>query len=131
LHARTRDAVQRATAPKAKLRAFIDTRARYFEDDREFFLVYIAEFGNVVPHRAGARKEFQRRRTEQATMLEQAMQTASRDQRVRKSVIPGLGDYIVAVTHSLVLRRLQDGSRRALAADVDAAVDLLWNGLAP
>jgi AcrR family transcriptional regulator len=131
LHARTRDAFDREKTPKAKLRAFIATRARYFEDDREFFQVYIAEFGNVVPHGAGARKEFQRRRTEQVTMLEQAMQRASHEQGVRRPVVPGLGDYIVALTHSLVLRRLQGESRRSLAADVDAAVNLLWNGLAP
>jgi len=131
LHARTREAFDSETTPKAKLRAFINTRARYFEDDREFFHVYIAEFANVVPQLVGARKEFQRRRSEQVAMLDEAMQKASREQGIRKPVVPGLGDYILALTHSLVLRRLQDGPRRTLAADVDAAVNLLWNGLAP
>jgi AcrR family transcriptional regulator len=131
LHARTREAFSRESTPKGKLRAFISTRAQYFEDDREFFHVYIAEFANVVPHLVGARKEFQRRRSEQVTMLEEAMQRASREHGVRKPVAAGLGDYIIALTHSLVLRRLQGVPRRTLAADVDAAVDLLWNGLAP
>src|SRR5271157_1277432 len=39
--------VEAATGVREKLRAFIETRVRYFEQHRDFFLIYHSEIGNL------------------------------------------------------------------------------------
>jgi AcrR family transcriptional regulator len=129
LHARTRAAFDAGRSLRDKVQAFIETRVRFFEDDRQFFVVYLAEFGNVASHRVPARKEFQRRRDELVTMLDQAFLQGAAEGRVRSSTLAGLGDAVMALTHGLVVRRLQTKPARTSPEDVGALMDLLWDGL--
>src|SRR4029453_14508682 len=50
LHALTKSAIEPRARPREKLHAFIDTKVRFFDADREFFSIYFAEFGNLAPH---------------------------------------------------------------------------------
>jgi AcrR family transcriptional regulator len=130
LHALTRSAMERAVDPHAKLLAFVDTKVRFFDEDREFFSIYFAEFGNVVPQHVPAQKAFLRRYLAQAAMLDDAFGAAAAAGLVRRSPVNGLGFSVLAITHSVISRRLRGWSDNTLEEDVRLAVDLLWNGLA-
>jgi AcrR family transcriptional regulator len=130
LHALTRTAIDRAVHPRDKLLAFVDTKVRFFDEDREFFSIYFAEFGNVVPQHVPAQKAFLRRYLAQAAMLDDAFAAAAEAGLVRPSQTEGLGFAVLAITHSVISRRLRGWSKNTLEQDVRVAVDLLWNGLA-
>lgn len=131
LHERTREAVAAADTVLMKVRAFMATRVAFFEAHGNFFRVYIGEVSNIAAPPARSRKEFRRRRLEQVAILENVLGDAAERGAVRAPLIPGAGDYIVAVTHSLALRRLQGESRNTVDEDLSSAIDLLWRGLAP
>ena len=130
LHALTRTALERAASPRGKLHAFIDTKVRFFDADREFFSIYFAEFGNVSPHHLPAQQPFLQRYMEQVALLDATLQQAAAAGIVRPSVLNGLGYSVLALTASVIARRLRGWSHRSIEEDVDAAVDLLWKGLA-
>ena len=130
LHALTRTALARAASPRDKLHAFIDTKVRFFDADREFFSIYFAEFGNVSPHHLPAQQPFLQRYMEQVALLDATLQQAAAAGIVRASVLNGLGYSVLALTASVIARRLRGWSHRSIEEDVDAAVDLLWKGLA-
>jgi TetR/AcrR family acrAB operon transcriptional repressor len=129
LFAQTRAAVDRASGTRGKLRAFVATRVEFFEADRQFFVVYLDEFGNVSPQRVSARREFRRRRADLVGILHTALEQGVADGEVRTTTLPGLADLIVALTHAVVVRRLQEPPTRSVGEDIDATLDLLWNGL--
>ena len=130
LHALTRTALERAAGPRDKLHAFIDTKVRFFDADREFFSIYFAEFGNVSPHHLPAQQPFLQRYMEQVALLDATLQQAAAAGIVRASVLNGLGYSILALTASVIARRLRGWSHSSIEEDVNAAVDLLWKGLA-
>jgi AcrR family transcriptional regulator len=130
LHALTRTALERAAGPRDKLHAFIDTKVRFFDADREFFSIYFAEFGNVSPHHLPAQQPFLQRYMEQVALLDATLQQAAAAGIVRTAVLNGLGYSVLALTASVIARRLRGWSHRSIEEDVDAAVDLLWKGLA-
>jgi AcrR family transcriptional regulator len=126
LHAQTRAALEAADSVHDKLRAFVETKVRFFEDHREFFRIYFAEFGNIT--RVPAQKDFERRYLEQVAVLERAIGSAPA--AIRPSAVNGAAFTVMAVTHSVVTRRMRGWSGVPIQQDVDAAVDLLWHGLA-
>jgi hypothetical protein len=105
-------------------------KVRFFDADREFFSIYFAEFGNISPHHLPAQKPFLRRYMEQVELLDQTLQAAAAAGTVRASVLNGLGFSVLALTASVIARRLRGWSHSSLEQDVNAAVDLLWKGLA-
>jgi AcrR family transcriptional regulator len=130
LQALTTAALERVTHPREKLRAFIETKVRFFDADRDFFSIYFAEFGNVSPHHLPAQQPFLRRYMEQVDLLDRTLQEAAGAGLVRESALNGLGYSVMAVTASVIARRLRGWSRNSLEEDVTTAVDLLWKGLA-
>jgi AcrR family transcriptional regulator len=130
LHALTTASLERVDHPREKLRAFIETKVRFFDEDREFFSIYFAEFGNVSPHHVPAQKPFLDRYMEQVAMLDLMLQQSAAAGLVRASVLNGLGYSIMALTASVIARRLRGWSHSSLEEDVTSAVDLLWKGLA-
>jgi AcrR family transcriptional regulator len=130
LHALTTSALERASGAHDQLHAFIETKVRFFDGDREFFSIYFAEFGNISPHHLPAQKPFLRRYMEQVDLLDRTLRQAAAAGTVRASVLNGLGFSVLALTASVIARRLRGWSHSTLEEDVDAAVDLLWKGLA-
>jgi AcrR family transcriptional regulator len=130
LQALTTAALERVNHPREKLRAFIETKVRFFDADRDFFSIYFAEFGNVSPHHLPAQQPFLQRYMEQVDLLDRTLQDAAGAGLIRQSALNGLGYSVMAVTASVIARRLRGWSRNSLEEDVTTAVDLLWKGLA-
>ena len=125
---------QRMVEPSELVRSSSDlwliTKVRFFDADREFFSIYFAEFGNVSPHHLPAQQPFLQRYMEQVALLDATLQQAAAAGIVRASVLNGLGYSVLALTASVIARRLRGWSHSSIEDDVNAAVDLLWKGLA-
>lgn len=118
-------------APTAaeKIRAFVNTRVHYAEQNRDFVAIYHAEFGNM---RAACRnKEFRALYLRQVKALEGVFRQAAELGEIRPVHPDGAGFIVYEMTRGLVTQRLLGLSNRTAEEDIELLFDLIWNGLAP
>jgi AcrR family transcriptional regulator len=110
-----------------KIRAFITTRIRYAEENRDFISIYHAEFGNLAP--TFLNKGFRSLYLQQAKILEAVL----RDARVQGHIRPIRPDAaafaVYEMTRGLITRRLLGWSKASAAEDADCLFELIWRGL--
>lgn len=118
-------------APTAaeKIRAFIATRVRYAEENRDFVAIYHAEFGNL--HAAHMTEEFRGMYIRQAKALEGVLRQAAAQGQIRSVRADAAGFMIYETTRGLVTQRLLGCSAGTAEEDIEALFDLIWRGLAP
>ena len=114
----------------AVLRAFFETRSRYFEARLNFFRIYAAEAGKLGRAAREIRQEFLRLHETQVHLLQQAVAAAAASGAIRAVNARAVALAVFDLSHGLVVRRVRDG-HPALAADLDDVLDLLWKGLLP
>ena len=115
----------------AKIRAFVETKVRYFEEHRDFVRIYYAEFGNAVAHPCVPPQGFHDLYRQQMKVLTVALRAA-----VRQGVVPPLSvepaaGAIFDLTRGVITRRLLGWSDSRPEADVESAVDLATRLLRP
>ena len=129
LHQRTGDRLAKAPTLEAKVRAFVETRVEYFDENRDFFKIYYSELGNIftVPHRLS--RELNRLYSRQAQMLESVLAEGVRRGEIR-AVPPGPTAFaIYDLTRGLIVRRLLNGAKSGGQDDVAFLMDFLWKGI--
>jgi AcrR family transcriptional regulator len=115
---------------RAVLRAFFETRRRYFEQHVDFFRIYSSEVGNLGQAAAEIRREFVRQQDAQVDALERVIAGAVRAREIRTVNARAVALAVFDLSHGDVLRRLR-GDAPPAASDFEQALDLLWKGLAP
>lgn len=124
----TKRNVDAAPTTAEKIRAFIATRIRYAETNRDFVAIYHAQFGPVHP--ASLNKQFRQVYQQQVRVLESVLEEASARGEIRP-ISPDTAAFVVCeVTRALNGRRLLGWSRNAADDDIEFLFDLIWNGLA-
>ena len=78
-----RKQVEAATAVEDKIRAYLSTKLSYFEDHRDFFRIYYAEFGNAIAHPDEFHKGFRELYYEQLCILKEALAEGARQRKTR------------------------------------------------
>jgi AcrR family transcriptional regulator len=124
---------QRVAAPdsiQAKIRAFVGTRVRYFEENREFFKIYHSEFGNILVHPAQLHKDFKELYCQQAKMLEGILREAAKQGTIRCARADSTALIIYEMTRGLIVQRLLGWSRADVEGDIEFLFDLIWRGIA-
>ncbi len=66
-----------------QLRTFVATRVEYFEQNRDFFLIYHSEIGNFLPHPGKQGGEISDMYLQQAQMLEEILRKAAENGEIR------------------------------------------------
>lgn len=130
VRALTAAAVDAAPTLDAKIRAFVTTKLQFFEQERDFYRIYHAEFGNVVAHPSCLPRDVKQLYLEQVRQLERAIQAAI-DEGLVRPVDPGKAAFaIFEITRGLIAQRLL--AERALSPVEEGAfiVDLIWKGIA-
>jgi AcrR family transcriptional regulator len=115
-------------APAAKLRAFVETRVRYAEQNRDLVKIYHSEFGNVGP--AHLDKVCRSLFLEQVKMLEQVIAEAAAAGQIRPLGAEPAAFTILEMIRGLIVRRVFGWSRQSANNDVDFLFDMIWKGLA-
>jgi AcrR family transcriptional regulator len=116
---------------REKIRAFVGSKVRYFEEHRDFLQIYYAEFGNAVAHPCAPLRDFRDLYLQHVGILKEAIQEA-----VKKGVIAPVREEAAAfaiydLTRGLITRRMLGWAPSRTPEDVDFVVDLAWRGLAP
>jgi AcrR family transcriptional regulator len=124
----TRRNVEAARTTAEKLRAFIATRIRFAEADRDFVAIYHAEFGPVHP--ASLKKEFKQLHQQQVHVLETVIEEGLARGELRRVSAEAVAFLVCEATRSFNGRRLLGWSHGSADEDIDFLFDLIWNGLA-
>ncbi|HEY7789793.1 MAG TPA: TetR/AcrR family transcriptional regulator [Vicinamibacterales bacterium] len=120
------------TAPtlEEKIRAFVLTKVQFFDDHRDFYRIYHAEFGNVVAHPSCLPPSVKQLYLGQVQQLEHAIEAARDEGRIRP-VDPGKAAFaIFEITRGLIARRLLADPSLSAEAEGAFIVDLIWKGIA-
>jgi len=130
LNEETRERVEAPDAIQAKIRAFIGTRVRYFEENRDFFKIYQSEFGNILVHPANLHKDFKELYCQQARLLESVLREAAKQGAIRCTRADSTALIIYDMTRALIFQRLLGWSRVDVEKDIEFLFDLIWRGIA-
>jgi AcrR family transcriptional regulator len=126
LHEQLLASLREAPTSREKVRAFVATKARYFEDNVEFFQLYYAELHDLAAHSTAVHEHSNRMYLEQVDALEAGLRPDFRDRDDLHSVCLAIG----ALTYGVITRRLRGWSVSSLEADIESVVRFAWLGVA-
>ncbi len=124
----TRKNVAAAPTLAGKVHAFISTRVRYADENRDFISIYHAEFaknGASVLKR-GCRDLYLQQAAALAEMLEAAMDRGE----IRPMRADAAAFALYEMTRGFISQRLLGSSKATADEDIDFLFELIWNGLA-
>ncbi|MDR3718622.1 MAG: TetR/AcrR family transcriptional regulator [Bryobacteraceae bacterium] len=113
-----------------KLRTFVTTRVEYFEQNREFFLIYHSEIGNFLPHPGKQGGEVSELYLEQAHSLESILREAAEQGEVRDLRPDSTAFAVCDLTRGVIVQRMLGWSKAELQDDIDHLIDVIWRGIA-
>jgi AcrR family transcriptional regulator len=129
LAALTKAAMAQATGAGDKVRAFIETTLRYFEEHREFFRISYSEVGRTLGRHDMHARPADDPSVEQVKALEQVLQQARRHKAIRAVRAEAAAFAILDISRGVVLHRLRAAGRVPLEEDIAFAFDLAWKGI--
>ncbi|MDE3153561.1 MAG: TetR/AcrR family transcriptional regulator [Acidobacteriota bacterium] len=129
LSALTAAEVAAAARIEDKIRAFVLTKVRYFDEQRDFYRIYHAEFGNVVAHPSCLPDELMALYLQQVQQLEQAIQQAVDRGEIRPVQAGTVAFAIFEITRGIITQRLLDRTGSRAEDDGAFIVDLIWKGI--
>lgn len=113
-----------------KLRTFVTTRVEYFEQNREFFLIYHSEIGNFLPHPGKQGGEVSELYLEQAHSLESILRAAAEQGEVRDLRPDSTAFAVCDLTRGVIVQRMLGWSKAELQDDINHLIDVIWRGIA-
>ena len=126
---KTNSSMQAAGSTKAKISAFIETKIRYFDENRDFFKIYYREFGNALTHPVQIRNDFTKLYLQQSRMLEAVLEKGLRRKEIRRLRAGTAALAIADLTRGLVTQRLLGWSKGKVQDDVAFLFDFVWKGI--
>ncbi|OFW10588.1 MAG: hypothetical protein A3G20_06720 [Acidobacteria bacterium RIFCSPLOWO2_12_FULL_59_11] len=129
LHEKVWREVEAAPSVEDKLRAFIFTKLKYFEEHRDFFRIYHSELGNIFARSADIQKNFKEFQDQQARMLEAVLQDGARQGLIRPICAETAASVIYDGTRALIARRLLGPLPTKAEEDAELIFDLIWKGI--
>ncbi|MGD0199131.1 MAG: TetR/AcrR family transcriptional regulator [Bryobacteraceae bacterium] len=120
--------VEAAATAAEKIRAFITTRIRDAEENRNFVRIYHAEFGNTGPPHLD--KELRSLYLRQVETLEAVLREAAVEGQIRPVRADAAAVIVYEMTRGLVMQRLLGWSTATAEQDIDFLFELIWKGLA-
>ena len=111
-----------------KLRAYIATKLSFFEQHRDFFKIYHAEFGNAVAH--AIHNDFTELLFEQLRMIRSILSEGLRQGRVRGMNLDSMAFAVFDITRGAITQRLLGYSQGPIQEEIDFLFDFIWKGIA-
>jgi len=113
-----------------KLRTFVTTRVEYFEQNREFFLIYHSEIGNFLPLPGKQGGEISELYLQQAYMLEEILRAAAVQGEIRDLRPDATAFAVCDLTRGVIVQRMLGWSKAELGDDIRHLIDVIWRGIA-
>jgi AcrR family transcriptional regulator len=129
LYIETSKRTEAADGIRNKLRAFVETRIRYFDEHRDFFKIYHSEFANIFVHPAGMDKDFRKLYAKHVALLRLLLEEAIRRGEVKPLPPERTAIAIYDMARGVIAQRLLGWSKVPPESDVQFIVDLVWKGI--
>jgi AcrR family transcriptional regulator len=126
---KTRASVEAEGSTEAKILAFIETKVRYFDENRDFFKIYYSEFGNCLTHPAEMYEDFTSLYLQQSHMLEAVLERSLKRKEIRCTRPDVAALAIADLTRGLITQRLLGWSKGKVDEDVAFLFDFVWKGI--
>jgi AcrR family transcriptional regulator len=123
-----RQKLEEAGTVEEKLRAYIATKLYFFEQRRDFFRIYHAEFGNVAAH--AIHKDFTKLLLEQLGMIKSVLSEGSMQHKIREIKLESATFAVFDITRGAIMQRLLGYSQTCIQEDIDFLCDFIWKGIA-
>jgi AcrR family transcriptional regulator len=123
-----RKQVGAAGTVEEKLRAYIATKLSFFEQHRDFFRIYHAEFGNTVAN--PVRKDFSELLLEQIDMIRNVLSEGLRQHKIRETKMESTAFAVFDITRGVITQRLLGYSQAGIQEEIDFLYDFIWKGIA-
>jgi AcrR family transcriptional regulator len=120
--------IEAAGTVEDKIRAFVETKLFFFEQHKDFFRIYHAEFGNSIA--SPPRTSFLEPLLEQLQMLKDILQEGSAQQKIREVALEPAASAIFDVTRGAITQRLLGYSQLSIQEEIDFLCDFIWKGIA-
>jgi AcrR family transcriptional regulator len=124
---RTEHEMDLAVGIRDKVEAFVRTRLQFLQENRDFFAVYHAEFGNLI-HPASLNQDFRNLYREQFDRLHALLRDAADRGELGDISAETLAVAIYESTRGLMLRRSLGWTKRGIEEQVETLMRLLWDG---
>ena len=126
---KTSSSMERADSTKSKIYAFIETKIKYFDENRDFFKIYYREFGNALTHPVQIRNDFTKLYLRQSRSLETVLEKGLKRKEVRRLRPDTTALAIADLTRGLITQRLLGWSKATVEDDVAFLFDFVWKGI--
>ena len=125
----TRRSMEAARTAEAKIRAFIQCKISYCEQNRDFFKIYYSEFGHSLTHPVRLRKQFGELYLQQAQILKAVLEEGVRNRAIRPIPTDAAAFAICDLTRSVATQRVLGRDKTDLRDAVNFIFELVWKGL--
>ncbi len=122
--------VNAACGAAPKISAFLVTKLRYFEENRDFFKTYYSEFGHAMAQPAYFHKDFIEYNSRQVRLLAGVLGDGIRSGEIRDLPVEAMAFAIVNLTRGTITHRLLGWTSSTIEDDVGFMFDLTWKGIA-
>ncbi len=130
LHAEANREVDRAGSAADKIRAFIGVRLRYCDTNRDFFRIYYNEFSSLLVRSSGERPEFQDLYEQQASLLEEIIESGIGRGELRPCNARRTAHLIYDLTRSAIAHHVLDDKGGNGVAESTALIhEFIWRGI--
>lgn len=124
---RTEREMDSVVGVRAKVEAFIRARLQFLQENRDFFAVYHAEFGNLF-RVASLNQDFRELYRQQFDRLHDLLQQAAERGEIDDISAETLAVAIYESTRGMMLRRSLGWTDRGVDEQVATLMRLLWDG---
>jgi AcrR family transcriptional regulator len=129
LDERTRDAIDRAPSLRDAIPAFVNARAEYFLEHRDFFRMYVAAVARQITSAKPRASEFQALMDRQIARLEEAVARAVARREIRHVDAASAAQAIFDLTRGFAARAVMSDTGFDLPRETAFVSALVWKGL--
>jgi AcrR family transcriptional regulator len=111
-----------------KIRAYVVSRLKYAEENRDFCKIYLQEVGSCI-HPATVNKEYRNFDQRRTQALKQVLKEARQRGEIRSIRLEAAAAIILDMTRGLIMHRLLGGSKESIEEDSNFLCDFILNGI--
>jgi AcrR family transcriptional regulator len=119
--------IEAASSLRARIHAYVATKVAYFEENRDFFRIYFAEFGNPVS--GPTQREFKEHCRRQVDLLVRAIRASGRAGAPPRVEALEAAHAIFDLTRGVITRRLLGWTSSPMEDDVTFVVKFATRAL--
>ena len=123
-------AMDKEITPRAKIRAFVQSRIEFCALHRDFFRIYNSDISAILMAAKPSQKELRDFYFEQAGKLADVIADGIRAGELRPVPVQAAAFAIYDITRATIARQILSSDQQSAAGVTDVILELVWRGIA-